>query len=196
MVPMDDATLVAALRERDGQAYRHLVTEFGPRMRAVIRRYLPIEADADDALQDAFLSAARAIDRFNGESALSTWLHTIAVRAALMKLRSKHRRENETSIDALLPTYDFVGHRHLPAAGVQPDLNLESLEVQELVRRQIDKLPEMYRAALMARDIEQLSTLEAAEALGMSEAAMKTRLHRARAALRTLLEPYIRRNAI
>ncbi len=193
----NEASFIDALRCKDQRAFFKLVADFGPRMRAVIRRYLRSEADADDALQDAFVSAARAIERFNGDSSLSTWLHTIAVRAALMKLRSKGRQLDETGIDDLLPTYNIVGHRVLPTSNVQtvPE-QLLTKQTQELVRNQIAKLPEMYRVVLMARDIEQLSTEEASEALGMNEAALKTRLHRARAALRTLLEPYIRSNAI
>lgn len=191
----DESQLVAALRRGDEGAFRRVVGEFGPRMRAVIRRYLKSDSDADDALQDAFFNAARAINRFNQESALSTWLHTIAVRSALMKLRSQRRQLEETGIDTLLPGYTSFGHRLLPAVA-QPVEQVQTHEVQELVRQQIEKLPEMYRTVLMARDIEQLSTEEAAEALDMPQAALKTRLHRARAALRTLLEPYIRKNAI
>jgi RNA polymerase sigma-70 factor (ECF subfamily) len=193
----DEATLIDALRRRDQSAFMRLVTEYGPRMRAVIHRYLRSDADADDALQDAFISAARAIDRFNRESSLSTWLHTIAVRAALMKLRSKKRLVDETGIDPLLPQFNIVGHR-VPTTSTLDGAaqELQTRQTQELVRDQIDKLPEMYRAVLLARDIEELSTQEASDALGLSEAALKTRLHRARGALRTLLEPYIRSNAI
>lgn len=191
----DEAQLIGSLRAGDERAFHQLVTEFGPRMRAVIRRYLRSDADADDALQDAFLNAARAIDRFKQDSALSTWLHTIAARSALMKLRSQRRQLEETGIDALVPGYTSFGHRVMPAVQ-QPPEEVQSRQAQELVRQQIEKLPEMYRTVLMARDIEQLSTEEAAEALDMPEAALKTRLHRARAALRTLLEPYIRKNAI
>ncbi len=194
---LDEREFIAALRRKEPSAYARLVTEYGPRLRAVIRRYLRVEADADDALQDALINAARGIENFNQESALSTWLHTIAVRAALMKLRSRGRLLDETGIDPLLPTYNSVGHRVMPASsGDQPPERLQTRQVQDLVREQIEKLPEMYRAVLIARDIEQLSTEDAAEALGMTEAALKTRLHRARAALRTLLEPYIRNGSI
>lgn len=185
-----------ALRRREPSAFRRLVEEYGPRLRSVILRYVRNDADADDALQDAFVSAARGIDRFQGDSSLSTWLHSIAARAALMKLRSRKRHLDETGIDALLPQYNIVGHRVLPTAPAAAADELQSKETRELVRRQIERLPEMYRVVLMARDIEELTTQEASDALGLNEAALKTRLHRARAALRTLLEPYIRRNSI
>lgn len=192
-----DAALVAALQRGEAAAFERLVSEFGPRMRSVIFRYVRDDADADDALQDAFISAGRAIARFNQDSALSTWLHTIAVRAALMKLRSKRRWTDEQSIDALLPTYDRIGHRVLPESpskGLPEQASIK--ETQQRVRDCIDQLPEMYRAVLLARDIEQLSTEESADVLGMTIPALKTRLHRARAALRTLLEPLIRSGSI
>lgn len=196
-VHQDEAALIDALRRRDGAAFMRLVTEYGPRMRAVIRRYLRDESDADDALQDAFISVARAIGRFNHESSLSTWLHTVAVRSALMKLRSRKRLSEETSIETLLPQFNAIGHRvATPASALPVPEQLESKQTQEIVRDQIEKLPEPYRVVLMARDIEQLSTEEASEALGLSEPALKTRLHRARAALKTLLEPYLRSRAI
>lgn len=193
----DEAVLIDALRRREEAAFMRLVTEYGPRMRAVIRRYLRDDSDVDDALQDAFISVARAINRFNHASSLSTWLHTVAVRSALMKLRSRKRLSEETSIEPLMPQFNMVGHRlPTPASALPVPEQLESKQTQELVRDQIEKLPEAYRVVLMARDIEQLSTEEASEALGLSEPALKTRLHRARAALRTLLEPYLRRHAI
>lgn len=191
-----EAHFIDALRRREGSAFRRLIDEYGPRLRAVILRYVRNDADADDALQDAFVSAARGIGKFEGGSSLSTWLHSIAARAALMKLRSRKRLLDETGIDALLPRYNLVGHRVLPASSEQTVERVETAETRDLVRRQIDKLPEMYRVVLMARDIEQLSTQEAAEALGLNEASLKTRLHRARAALRTLLEPFMRTNSI
>ena len=96
--PSDEAKLIDALRAGDGDAYGQLVRRYGGRLLAVTRRLLREEEDARDAVQEAFLSAFKAIDRFEGQARLSTWLHRIAVNAALMKLRSKRRRP-ETSIE-------------------------------------------------------------------------------------------------
>src|SRR5512135_3173100 len=100
----DDGELVARLRAGDGAAFESVVRSHGPRLLAVARRFLRNEQDAQDALQDAFLSAFRSIDGFQGEARLSTWLHRIVVNAALMKLRSRKGRTEEP-IDDLLPQF-------------------------------------------------------------------------------------------
>lgn len=187
--PSDEAKLVDALRAGDGAAYERLVRGYGGRLLAVTRRLLREEEDARDAVQDAFLSAFRAIDRFEGQARLSTWLHRIAVNAALMKLRSKRRRP-ETSIEELLPGFIEDGHMAEPPAPWREgaDVLLARGETREWVRNRIDELPESYRTILMLRDIEELDTSEVAELLQISPGAVKTRLHRARQALRTLLD--------
>jgi RNA polymerase sigma-70 factor (ECF subfamily) len=159
----------------------------------VARRFLVNEHDAQDALQDALLSAFRAISTFEGESRLATWLHRITVNACLMKLRSQ-KRSGERPIEELLPTYVSDGHR-VDAPGrwsVTIDTAIQSHETCEMVRSCIDRLPESYRTVLLLRDIDERSTEETASLLGIETGAVKTRLHRARQALRTLLDPYMR----
>ena len=191
----DDVELVARLRAGDGAAFEELVRGHGGRMLAVARRFLP-EEDARDAVQDALLSVTRAIDKFEGGSRLSTWLHRIVVNAALMKLRTRKRRP-EQSIEDLLPSFLEDGHAAEPASPWR-DTGLESLERQEvrdLVRASIQQLPESYRAVLLLRDIEERDTHEAADLLDITPANVKVRLHRARQALRTLLDPHFREEA-
>ena len=192
-----EADLVARLRAGDERAYETLVREQGPRMLAVARRMLRQEDDALDALQDAFVSAFRSIDRFEGNSALGTWLHRITVNAALMKLR-RQQRDPKRSIDDMLPRYIEDGHmdRPVPAWSLTAEQLLSRKESRELVRRSIDELPDDYREVLLLRDIEQLDTAETAEALGIRSGAVKTRLHRARQALRAVLDPHMRQEAI
>jgi len=188
----DDAVLVARLRADDELAYDEVVHRFGPRMLSVARRLLSNEQDAQDAVQDAFLSAFRSINSFQGDAKLATWLHRIVVNAALMKLRSK-RRKPESAIDDLMPKYNEDGHRQ--ASGdwrVTHDTAVQTSEIREQVLHAIDQLPELYREILLLRDIEELSTDETAQQLGITEGAVKTRLHRARLALRELLDPYMR----
>lgn len=169
--------------------FEQLVRDNACRMLATARRLLRDEQESRDAVQDAFLQAFRCWKDFRGQSQVSTWLHRIVVNAALMRLRRKARR-GSVSIEPLLPTFDATGHRvgAPPAWGASADELLERRETREMVRRRIDELPHDYRAVILLRDIEEMSTEEAAEALGITPGAVKTRLHRARMALRTLLE--------
>lgn len=188
-VPATERVLVEALRNGDGRAFERLVREHMPRMLAVARRLLRNEEDAREAVQDAFVSAHRSIAGFSAESRLSTWLHRITVNASLMKLRTRSRRP-EVSIEELLPRFLEDGHAERPSgAWRSPDSDLERKEDQRLVREAIDRLPENYRNVLLLRDIEDLSTAETAELLGVTENAVKVRLHRARQALMSLLDP-------
>lgn len=184
-----DASLVERLRRNEPAAYEELVRHNGGRMLASIRRLLRNEEDAQDALQEAFLSAFKAIGGFSEKAQLSTWLHRIAINAALMKLRSRRRRP-EQSIEPLLPTFLADGHQAAPAAdwGASVASTLQRNEMAEAVRAAIDELPESYRVVLQLRDIEELDTNETARLLGLEESAAKTRLHRARQALRTILD--------
>jgi RNA polymerase sigma-70 factor, ECF subfamily len=194
-VTMEDGSLLAALRAGDDAAYELLVREHSARLLAVARRILGSEEDARDALQDAFVSAFRAIHAFEGAARLSTWLHRIVVNVALMKLRSR-RRKPETLIDDLLPAFQEDGH-HVEAYTAWTETAetlLSRAETRQQVRAAIDRLPETYRLVLLLRDIEELDTREAAEALGVTPNAVKIRLHRARQALRTLLDPHFRRD--
>jgi RNA polymerase sigma-70 factor (ECF subfamily) len=184
-----ETALVERLRRGDGTAFEELLRTHGARLLAVARRLLGNEEDARDAVQDAFLSAFRSIDRFDGQATLGTWLHRIAVNAALTKLRSR-RRHPEKPIDELLPTFQEDGHQvRPPREWPDPSAALQRHETRESVRRHIAELPEDYRAVLLLRDIEGLDTEETARMLGLNAGAVKTRLHRARQALRTLLEP-------
>jgi RNA polymerase sigma-70 factor (ECF subfamily) len=188
-----EAELVARLKEHDGQAFEQVVRQQGPRMLGLARRLVRDDDSARDVVQDAFLSAYRAIDGFTGDARLSTWLHRIVVNTALMKLRSRRRRPEEP-IDALLPAFRDDGH-HAVEFGAWPDPEraLARREVREAVRRAVDRLPESYRSVLVLRDLEEMSTADAARALGLTENAVKIRLHRARQALRTLLDERLRR---
>jgi RNA polymerase sigma-70 factor (ECF subfamily) len=183
-----DAALVARLRAGDADAYERLVREHGGRMLAAARRLLRSEDDARDAVQEAFVAAFRAIDGFAGGARLSTWLHRIVLNAALMKLRSRRRRREEP-LEPLLPQFAEDGHFAEPPAAwdAAADELLQRRETRALVRDAIARLPEAYRTVLVLRDLEELGTDEAAAALGVTPNTVKTRLHRARQALRALL---------
>ncbi len=184
----DEAGLLESLRAGDNGAYERLIRATGGHMLAVARRFLGNEEDARDAVQEAYLSAFKALPRFQAGSKLSTWLHRITVNACLMRLRTRRRRP-EQSIEPLMPTFHTDGRRRgaVPAWEVSEERR-DSEELRELVRAKINLLPDDYRVVLLLRDIEGMETGEAARVLGVSVAATKTRLHRARQALRTLLE--------
>ena len=192
--PVDDeATLIAQLRAGDEAAFEQVVRLYGGRLLAVARRIVGSDEDARDVVQDAFLNAFKSLDRFEGNAKLSTWLHRIAVNAALMRLRTR-KRKPEQSIETLLPSFLDDGHHEerFKSWDEPIDKIMERKETRELVRRQIDALPESYRTVLVLRDIEGLDTEETANMLGLSVNATKIRLHRARQALRSLLAPHLR----
>jgi RNA polymerase sigma-70 factor (ECF subfamily) len=187
----EESALVARLKAGDEDAFRTLVTAHGARMLNVARRYLRDEGHAQDAVQDAFMSAFRAIQSFKGDSRLSTWLHRIVVNAALMKLRSQQRKPEEPIAD-LLPKFLDDGHFADPPKEWHEGAEeaLARAEVRELVRGEIQELPDSYRSVLMLRDIEELDTGETARLLEISPNAVKVRLHRARQALRERLNAH------
>jgi RNA polymerase sigma-70 factor (ECF subfamily) len=186
--PVDEMALLSQLRRGEPDAYETLVRTHGGHLLAVARRFVRDDADAQDIVQSAYLSAFRALETFEGNCQLSTWLHRIVVNAALMKLRSR-RRKPEESIEELLPTFQDDGH-HVEQFSdwtTPADVLIEREEVRATVRAAIDQLPENYRVVLVLRDIEEQSTQQVADALDMTPTAVKVRLHRARQALSTLL---------
>lgn len=187
----DQTRLVIALQSGDPAAFESLVRTYTGRMLAVAGRFLRDGADAADAVQEAFVAVFRNIGRFAGDSSLWTWLHRITVNAALMRLRAASRRP-AASLDDLLPAFDAGGHHAAPvSAWSTPPSAAENAELCRRVRDAIDRLPEPHRSILLLRDIEEFDTDRTAEMLGSTPGAVKTRLHRARQALRTLLEPLL-----
>jgi RNA polymerase sigma-70 factor (ECF subfamily) len=156
-------------------------------------RLLGDRALAEDAVQDAFISAFRALGKFEGRSSLKTWLHRITVNAALTKLRQAKRRA-ELSIDADLPEFDQYDCRIEAPWHYLASLEdvIEKDDLRSTVNTCINALPDSYRIVLQLRDIEGYDTSEVAQQLDISEANVKVRLHRARAALKKQLEPILR----
>jgi RNA polymerase sigma-70 factor, ECF subfamily len=191
--PRNGEGLVARLKAHDEEAFETMVRQYGGRMLATARRLLGNEHDANDAVQQAFISVFKSIADFNGEAKLSTWLHRIVVNAALGQMRYRRRRP-ELPIDDLLPRFDEEGRwasevaNNTEARENSCEILTDGRETQEIVRRCIDRLPTAYRAVLVLRDIEELGTAEAAEMLAVTPNAAKIRLHRARQALKTLIE--------
>jgi len=191
--PTAEAPLIARLRAGDASAYEALVRKHMPVLLRVARRFMKSEEDARDVVQESFINAFKSIDKFAANAQLSTWLHRIVVNTALMQLRTQKRRREE-DIEDHLPKFASDGHAILPAQpwSENAETTLARTELSNVVRTSIDQLPDTYREVLLMRDIEELSTEETAKMLGITANAVKVRLHRARQALRTLLDPYMR----
>ncbi len=177
----------------DAVAAEQLVRDNIAWMLALAERMLRDRGLAEDAVQEAFISALRGLSRFEGRSSIKTWLHRITVNASLTKLRQL-KRLAEKPIDEHLPEFDRQECRieaPWPYLATVQEV-LENAELRARVNAGIDELPDSYRIVLQLRDIEGYATREVAALLEISEANVKVRLHRARAALKKLLEPILR----
>ena len=146
----EEAELLKGLRENDPQAFEKLVRWHYSRLFAVALRILRADSEAQDAVQDAFIMAYRAMDRFDGRSKLSTWLHRITVNASLMKLR-KVKRLSEVSVEDLGPKYNDEGFRRDVGPAWKRTAEDESLEQERAsqVHEAIAQLPDSYREIIM-----------------------------------------------
>jgi len=185
--------LILSLKAGNDDAIESLVIEHASWMAAVAWRITSDQALAEDCVQEAFINALRKIADFEGRSTLKTWLHRIVVNQALIKLRQR-ARANEVQMDQWLPEFDQNACRieerwsEIPT----PEELLERQDNRAYILAKIDQLPESYRIVLQLRDIEELSTSEVAQFTGLSETNIKVRLHRARSALKKLIEPLLR----
>ena len=184
--------LLGRLRQGEDAAYDELVELLGGRLYAVALRMLGRTEDAQDAVQEGFLNAFRSIGRFDARSSLSTWVHRIVMNACLMRLRTRRRRP-EQQMDDLLPRFLPDGHQTIPSEPWRPidRSGIEHAEMRDLVRSKIDELPDSFREILLLRDVEELDTEQTADLLGVTVSVVKTRLHRARQALRSMLDPHL-----
>ena len=187
--PDDERELVDRLRNGESENFETVVRKHAPRMLAVARRFFSEEQEARDAVQEALLAAFKGIRNFAGEASLSTWLHRVVVNASLMRLRQR-RGHPYDSFEDLLAQFDSSGNHLSTNFGIGVDLEdlIDLRDRKAMVRKSIAMLPENYRTVLILRDIEDMSTEDVAKALGEKSNAVKVRLHRARQALRTILE--------
>ena len=178
-----EALLVERAHAGDVGAFDELVEQHRPKLRRILYRIIRDCDAADDAVQEALVKAWRNIGQFEGRARFSTWLTAIGIREVYRAMR-KGRHE-------VLELNDSVGER-IPDWGAQPDALFESREFLAAVDEALGKLPPDYRSAVVLRDVEGLSTQEAAEVLEIGERALKSRLHRGRMALRVELDDYFK----
>lgn len=187
----DEVDLLAGLRRGDTMACTCLLKRFAPRLYRVALQLIGEADEAEDVVQDSFIQACNHILTFEGRSGLGSWLHRIVVNTALMRLRRKPALPVPLTAVA-----DDQDHAVLLADHtVEPSRATLSSELRTMIDHAILALPDTLRTAFVLRDIEGLSTKDAAAALGIAESALKVRLHRARLALRSALAPYVEATA-
>jgi RNA polymerase sigma-70 factor, ECF subfamily len=188
-----DATLAARAAGGDDSAFEALVGRYQARIFRLACR-LTSETDAPDVLQETFLQVYRHLSSFRGESQFGTWLYRIATNAALMHRRARARRPGE-SLEGFMPRFDADGKHAATPAELQVASCAEELLNQQLLadkaRDVIARLPDLYRDAFVLRDLEEMSTADVAEALGVEPATVRQRVHRARLMLRGYLSDLV-----
>lgn len=175
----------------DHLAFEHLVREETPRLLRMLIRILRNEEDAKSIVQETFLIAYQRMHTFRSESKFTTWLYSIGIYQARMSLRKKRRQRSlqEAEKERLFPQCAWGSYRERYDSWT-PELVAESQERARLVRESLEKLPENYREVITLRDMEDLSAKEVSDLVGISDGAVRVRHHRARQALRELLDPY------
>jgi RNA polymerase sigma-70 factor (ECF subfamily) len=201
-VPLDteaDEVLVERARHKDVTAFETLVSRYEDKLYRLAMRFVRNETDAQEILQEAFLSAWKNLPKFEGRAQFGSWMYRVTVNAALMLLRSRNRHP-EIGVDELEPTAlsEAVGQAS-QATGAQsdwsqrPDNQFQSEELKKHIQQAVDTLPAGLRTVFLLRDVDELSTEDTAEVLGLSVPAVKTRLHRARLSLREAIGRYFDR---
>jgi RNA polymerase sigma-70 factor, ECF subfamily len=188
----DEAALVERARAGDQQAFGELVRQYERKVYRLAMNITRHEEDAEDVLQEAFLKAYEHLDRFKGDSKFYTWLVRIAVNEALMKLRQR-RGDRTVPLDEPLNTGEETVTREIAVWDDNPEQQYSKEEIQKILSDAVDGLKADFRTVFTLRDIEELSTEETAEILGLSIPAVKSRLLRARLALREKLTRQFKR---
>jgi RNA polymerase sigma-70 factor (ECF subfamily) len=188
-----DETLAARAAAGDDRAFEEIVARYERRVFRLACR-LTSETDAPDVLQNTFLQVYRNLPSFRGESRFATWLYRIATNAALMHRRARTRKPAE-SLDAFMPRFDEHGmHADLPAqlqVASRADELIDRQALVEKARAGVARLPDVYRDAFVLRDLEEMSTTDVAQVLGVEPATVRQRVHRARLLLRGYLSDLV-----
>jgi len=185
--PPSEHELIRRAREGDEEAFAELVSLNAGRVYRALRRFGLDEAEADEVSQEVFLRAWRGLARFQERAMFSTWLYRIAFNEAQRRRSRRTLPQAQTELDGADPVAALPD---APERG--PDAQALSREFEEVLERALAQLPQDWRDAVVLRDVEGLSTEDAAEIAGVRQAAFKSRLHRGRMRLRGLLEPYLR----
>ena len=184
-----DLQLVAKFKKGDLEAFQEIVSRYETKAFNLAMGFTRNMEDAEEVLQDVFVTVYRKINGFQGKSAFSSWLYRITVNAAFMKLRK--RKQNQTvSIEDLTPGTESHWADKLEAVAPGSDTQAMNKQLKEVVYSAIQRLPEEYRVVFMLRDVDGLSNKEVGEILDLSIPAVKSRLHRSRLMLRRKLQRF------
>jgi RNA polymerase sigma-70 factor (ECF subfamily) len=188
-----DADLITRTSGGDNSAFGELLGRHEVKLFRLAMGFVHNEDDAQEIVQGVFLSAWRGLSSFEGRSQLGSWLYRVTVNAALMFLRVRERHAEVAVEDLGLGVLDNVAQfsGNGPQRPENPDEQLQSAELRQQIQKSVKKLPDLLRRVFLVRDVEGLSTARAARELGLSEPAVKTRLHRARRALRVEMKDYL-----
>lgn len=182
--PSDDAELARSIAQRDGRAFETLMRRHNRMLYRIARSILKADADAEDAVQDAYLAAFRNIGRFQGGSKLSTWLARIVINEAYQRLRKQKRAGSVVPLDA----YGRSEEGEMADMTTElPEAAAMRAELRRMLERKIDELPEQFRTVYMLREVEEMTVEETAECLDVAAQTVRTRAFRARALLRESL---------
>jgi RNA polymerase sigma-70 factor (ECF subfamily) len=174
---------IESVRSRDRAAFEQLMRQYNRRLYRLARAALRDDAEAEDALQEAYLAAYRSMDRFRGDSTLSTWLSRLVLNECFGRLRRGARRQKV--IPMVSPTQEMDAVPEQDSAG--PDRVLARAQMRALLERKLDNLPEAFRLVFVLRSVEELSVEETAQTLGIPEATVRSRYFRAKGLLRAAL---------
>ena len=188
-----DGSLVAALRRGDPAAAEHLVAAYSDRAIRLATGITGNAQDAEEVVQDAFLSVIQKIDTFRGDAAFGSWLYRIVANGAYQRCRRRRRRGDDVSLDKLLPVFDQAGRHIAPVADWSVIIHdpARQTELRMVLSSAIDQLPPDYRTVVLMRDVEGLPHRQIAEALGLTVVNVKMRVHRARLFLRKRLDEHL-----
>ena len=192
----EDRELIRRLRARDETAVHDLAERYGPRIFQLAMRYMKNREDAQEVAQDVLLKVYRKVDGFRGDAALSSWIYRITFNTAMSRLRSNKAaraadQERERALAAEPADADLPRPARQPADWSRmPDEELLRRQMREAVAAAISELPEIYRAPVVLRDIQGLTTEEASSRLHLKDQTLKSRLHRGRLMLRDRLHVF------
>jgi RNA polymerase sigma-70 factor (ECF subfamily) len=189
---IDESILVAQSREGDTVAFAELVRRYESKIFRLAQHVTQNREDAEDVLQETFMKAYEHLDQFKGDSKFYTWIVRIAVNQALMKLR-RRKTDKSVSLDETIDTGEDTITREIAAWDEDPEQRFSREELGGILDTAIQSLEPPYRSVFVLRDIDELSTEETADALGLSVPAVKSRLLRARLQLREKLTRFFKR---
>jgi len=188
LTALEDAELAQLASQRDGGAFRTIMQRHNQRLYRLARSVMRNDSEAEDVVQETYVRAFANLATFRGESSLATWLSRITLNEALGRLRGRRPSADLTEIEGRPPVQGQIIPFPNSSPQLDPERTMAQREIQLIVERAIDELPEAFRTVLVARVIEEMSVEETADLLGIRPETVRTRLHRARSLLKEALE--------